>query len=982
MMVPIDVVVRQITCGACHTAVVTENGQVYTWGEGRKGELGHNQQDPSVKQTPRLVENLEHVFVVQVACGAAHTVALTDNGLLYSWGWARHGQTGHDNRLFLKGPRKIDHLQGQGIRFVACGNNHTVAINKKGQALSWGCGKQGQTGHGDDQDVLVPTVIADLKDQVMSHVACGAIHTCFVTEEGEVWLMGFGEHFSPNETQHFFYNPTLIKCPEPIKQIGCGQSHNVALSHTGNVYCWGSGEYGQNGYGIKSNVSTPRLVLDTGNIAQVAAGRYHSFALTNTGVLYSWGCGENGQLGLESDENVALPSVLTSILGTVVGQVSCGEHHTAVLTSAPWSKLDQDVMDWLRANRYEHELKMKIIKQTHKGLARKDLVKIKEEMKRWLSDEDQRKREAMQQEEESRKRDLESIEKKDVIIKSVTMRLGSADGMRTGALSLPPIGSESKPEQELLVVDEPVDEKAATSTKFPSIAARSTSHMDRAPSDPEKALVSLRHTSSRNQTQELMANTSSLVPFSRTSFLKETAQMVKRITTIVQDKGEAQTQLELAHTSKQVTGMRKEYDSLRHQCQSKGKLLKDLKKELELLDTANKLSDVTQEECNKRLQALNMQLNTVMIKIAETGENRKNYELNIAHLKEEDFEHFNQLKSLRKQMQDNNNFFKKINEMKLQSMEEKEKTEAELNEFQKEINNYQRFVVSQLEQFQQLLGVTRSHTDQRDAARTMRSDKSRAKIEQRMAKLLVDATTADEVSLGLTTKLTGLDHELRRFEEAYSKIVAATGLSDPDAIVNKYFFKNEIKEQLVQEVADKQATAAALRKQEEDLRAQLASLQANHRDDKWRDVAIVTDKSREVETKAAKSQTESEKVTQRAALIQEGLVNLLRNMESFTTDQSPEDDLEVTRVWTAEQCMDVFQRLNKAVSQLMKHQGPATPAKSEAPAKTTETPTGAPQTERAATPADASVARSLPQSPAPAPDAAPSQTAESENPSS
>ena len=69
------------------------------------------------------------------------------------------------------------------------------------------------------------------------------------------------------------------------------------------MYTWGSGEYGQLGYGVKGYLPTPRIVLEGKNIASVAAGRYHSFALTNSGVLYSWGCGENGQLGLDSDEN-------------------------------------------------------------------------------------------------------------------------------------------------------------------------------------------------------------------------------------------------------------------------------------------------------------------------------------------------------------------------------------------------------------------------------------------------------------------------------------------------------------------------------------------------------------------------------------------------------------------------------------------------------------------------------------------------------
>jgi alpha-tubulin suppressor-like RCC1 family protein len=152
--------------------------------------------------------------------------------------------------------------------------------------------------------------------------------------DGELYLCGFGEHFSP-EASHFFHTPKRLEMPEPIRQVACGQSHNLALSTKGNVYSWGNGEYGQLGHGLMGlgvAFATPRLILEGKQVAQVAAGRYHSLALTSAGIMYSWGCGENGQLGLDSDENTALPTVVTPILGTVIGQVACGEHHTAVLT--------------------------------------------------------------------------------------------------------------------------------------------------------------------------------------------------------------------------------------------------------------------------------------------------------------------------------------------------------------------------------------------------------------------------------------------------------------------------------------------------------------------------------------------------------------------------------------------------------------------------------------------------------------------------
>jgi alpha-tubulin suppressor-like RCC1 family protein len=105
--------------------------------------------------------------------------------------------------------------------------------------------------------------------------------------------------------------------------------------------------------------SAPRLILFGKHVAQVAAGRYHSMALTGFGACYSWGCGESGQLGHRGDDNVLFPKVVEANLGTVTGLVSCGEHHTAVLTSTPWAKCAASVRDWLHAEQEEYNIKLR-----------------------------------------------------------------------------------------------------------------------------------------------------------------------------------------------------------------------------------------------------------------------------------------------------------------------------------------------------------------------------------------------------------------------------------------------------------------------------------------------------------------------------------------------------------------------------------------------------------------------------------------------
>lgn len=946
MIVPLEgIVVRQVSCGSCHTAVVTETGQVWTWGEGRRGELGHHQ-EPGVKQTPQLVENLETVFVVQVSCGGSHTVAVADTGMMYSWGWAKNGQTGHGDRQMLKVPRKIEHANGSNIKMVACGNKHTAAINKKGQALTWGCGKHGQTGLGKDDDVPVPTFIEEMKDKVMTHVACGAIHTCFVSDEGNVWIMGFGEHLGPSDTQHFFYSPKMLTLPEPIKFVSCGQAHNVALSHTGNVWCWGSGEYGQNGYGIKGNISTPRMVLDTGDVAQVAAGRYHSFALTTTGVLYSWGCGESGQLGLDSDENVALPTVLTSIVGTVVGQVACGEHHTAVLTSAPWTKPNPDVQEWLYSSKVELEMKNKFLKKNNRGLTRKDLIKLREDMKRWHVQNEQRKKDQAIQEEEERARDVSEIDSKESLKKSVTQLLSmtAGDPSRAGLLALPSVETKQEaeePQEETLAAPaytgyasaQPFGaaSKSSGPLKLPSVVKGKRGTGADSPArmaQPDRTQALLPHMGARRQSTSARSGSRELGQtagadqdasrFPRTHFLRDTQALVVKMTSDVAVKGESANQKELQLLTRRVMYQRKDYDTLCHDARARHMQLLDLQRELELLGSATKLQHSDLDKYNKRLDELKMQFNTVTIKIAETAENRRNYELNIAHLKEEDFEHFNQLKTLRKHIQDNNNFFKKLNELKSLAVEEAEKTREEEVEFRREIQDHTQFLHQQLQQFSSILSIVREQNDKREQARCERSEAQRARVRARVEKLLTEAEATDKEAGGLTSRLNSLDLKLRHFEDAYQKIAAATGLTDPDAIVNKWFFKNEIKEQLEVEIAEKATELEERKKDLAELKETFEGLRSNHKEQTWRDVTVLNESHREVEHKATKAQAEAERAIQRLVLVQEGVSNLLKMFELLSEQQSDEAaELDSGHTWSLPEVETVLTRADSSLAVLL-----------------------------------------------------------------
>lgn len=100
--------------------------------------------------------------VVRVAGGWRHTAAADDEGRTYTWGWNKFGQLGLGDTEDRNAPTEVSPLTGQRVALLACGWRHTVAVTVDGMVYSWGRGVNGQLGHGDEQDCHEPMVLKAL----------------------------------------------------------------------------------------------------------------------------------------------------------------------------------------------------------------------------------------------------------------------------------------------------------------------------------------------------------------------------------------------------------------------------------------------------------------------------------------------------------------------------------------------------------------------------------------------------------------------------------------------------------------------------------------------------------------------------------------------------------------------------------------------------------------------------------------------------
>jgi alpha-tubulin suppressor-like RCC1 family protein len=117
---------------------LTVEGEVYTWGFGGIGTLGHGNREHRLH--PTLVEATSNMKIKQVCCGVHHTAGLAENGQLYTWGSNRHGKLGqglirHEDENLE--PALVKGLGHAIISAVSCGEDHMAAVTDTGVLYYW-----------------------------------------------------------------------------------------------------------------------------------------------------------------------------------------------------------------------------------------------------------------------------------------------------------------------------------------------------------------------------------------------------------------------------------------------------------------------------------------------------------------------------------------------------------------------------------------------------------------------------------------------------------------------------------------------------------------------------------------------------------------------------------------------------------------------------------------------------------------------------
>ena len=138
----------KVKCGIDYTIAMDKDGKLYSWGSNRYGQLGVQGTNTYKLNKPTQI-HLPHSAgkVVDFACGEEHSAFLTDKGEVYTWGYGNDGQLGHQDKSNLNQPRKLNF--DQKVSKVVCGGGHTGIITEgTGHLYMFGRGRDGQLGRG------------------------------------------------------------------------------------------------------------------------------------------------------------------------------------------------------------------------------------------------------------------------------------------------------------------------------------------------------------------------------------------------------------------------------------------------------------------------------------------------------------------------------------------------------------------------------------------------------------------------------------------------------------------------------------------------------------------------------------------------------------------------------------------------------------------------------------------------------------------
>jgi E3 ubiquitin-protein ligase HERC2 len=270
--------IKEISAGTVHNLAITQDNKLFSWGSSQGGQLGlpekylisqPNYQTSFFLSSPNQIsifsKSKKPENIIKISCGEAHSLALTNNGTVYSWGFGSNGQLG--------------------LGFCEDSFEPGTGLTKS--------------------RIFTPHLVKGLDDEKIIDIKCGKTFSMFINDKNELFACGVNdlnqlginepfskEHLHNKETPCYdFVIPIKVDCFLNMKvlKVSCGEGHCLAvikdlISNIITIWSWGNNKFGQLGQGSLVKKSTPNPInflsdYNSKNFDEISCGGFHSLCL-------------------------------------------------------------------------------------------------------------------------------------------------------------------------------------------------------------------------------------------------------------------------------------------------------------------------------------------------------------------------------------------------------------------------------------------------------------------------------------------------------------------------------------------------------------------------------------------------------------------------------------------------------------------------------------------------------------------------------
>jgi len=366
-------------------SIPTKKGYVYSCGTDGTGELGLRK-TAIMKRRPTRIKDIADQ-VVSVYAGSQHSIVVTEDGKVFSFGNNDEGALGRQ----VAAPENGDHedpneteiieqempeaipgevpIPGRVVQ-TSAGDSHTAVLTSNGQVFIWGCfrdqtgrvGLLAKSGSHDPSPILTPVQLS--LQETVAEIASGDNHLVLLTDKGALYSFGVGEQgqlgrIAENESKivektfdniSTFLTPARVPGDILFDKVWASNSSSFARSSDGDLYGWGLNNYNQLGLGpkdkskatlngeTKTMESFPRKIpsFTANKVIQVAGGQHHTLFLDELGNVYSCGRHHYGRLGHGDEEELSTPKLIQTLvtLKEKVVSIACGPVQSYAVTES------------------------------------------------------------------------------------------------------------------------------------------------------------------------------------------------------------------------------------------------------------------------------------------------------------------------------------------------------------------------------------------------------------------------------------------------------------------------------------------------------------------------------------------------------------------------------------------------------------------------------------------------------------------------